>query len=268
MRSIHEAHELSEHEPRRHDLQWVVVESGVGARNIERFVHRAAGRIFAPANGKCIIADSHFHVVRLSGEDSDRSVLCLPPKTADGAIVGHKVGVTGNSEFLLLLAMGGHVGENRRVLDAFNQSQSKKLQRDAECDIAIAHSFCEVRLLQCAAGRIRAALQGEEAMHAAIASAVRVVLETDFTERTVGSFELGHGIGSTQAMSNFVGWIVRRGTSADGRLRVASETLIRVENRTHAGGVHQGCWRERIVGVRIGGQSVLRLLRAGVARAF
>ncbi len=51
-------------------------------------------------------------------------------------------------------------------------------------------------------------------------------------------------------------------------LRVADETLVGIEHRSHAGGVDQSERRKGIVRVRIARQLVLRLLCTGVTGAF
>ena len=152
LRSIDEAHEHGEHEPGRHDLQWVVVQLGLGARNVERLVDHAAARLFAAAHGEEVVADAHFDVVGLAGEDGDRRVLRLPAEAADGAVVRDHVGMALDSQLPLELLVGAHVGADGGVLDRLDQAEAEQLQRNAEGDVAIADCLDEVRLRRAQSG--------------------------------------------------------------------------------------------------------------------
>jgi len=172
------------------------------------------------------------------------------------------------SEVLFFVAIGVHVAANRLVLNAFDQAQSKQLQGNAERDIAIAKGLVKIRLFQAASRRVGTALQREQAVHTAVPRSVRIELETNLPERPVWVFEGWHRVRSTETMRDLFRWTVRRSAASNYRLRMADETLIRVEYRAHPRRVDQRCRRKRIVGVGIDGRNTLRLLRARVARAF
>ena len=74
-----------------------------------------------------------------------------------------------NAQLPLALRVSFHVVADGRVENTFNQSQAKQLQWNAERDIAIAHGGNKIRLIQFAVWRIRAALNGEKTVNAAIA---------------------------------------------------------------------------------------------------
>ena len=189
LRRVHEAHELGEHQPRRHDLQRIVVERVLGARDIERLVDHVAGGVLAAADREDVVADAHLHVVRLSCEDGDGAVLRLPPEAADGAVVRDDVRMAADAEGALGLAICVHVGANRGVLDAFDQAQAEQLQRNPERDVPFTLGLVEVGLLERAARRVRPALEREQAVYPAVARAVRVELESHLAKRPVRRFE-------------------------------------------------------------------------------
>jgi hypothetical protein len=119
------------------------------------------------------------------------------------------------------------------------QLPSEQLERNAECNVAIPRGLREIWLLERAAGRIGTTLHGEQAVYAAVARSVWVVLETHFAKRSRGSFKRRNRVRATQSMRNLFGWVMRRRTTSDCRLRVTDEALVGVKNRTHACGVHQ-----------------------------
>ena len=139
----------------------------------------------------------------------------------------------------LPLRIGLHVVTNGRVGNTFNQSQAKQLQWNAERDIAIAHSCNKVRLLEFAVWRVRAALNGEQAVNTTITGAVCVEFEPRLAECAVRSFEIGNSIGPAQPMSNHICRIHRRRAASDGGLGVADKALVGIEDRPHACRVDQ-----------------------------
>ena len=54
---------------------------GLGARNVEGLVDHVAARVFAAADGKFVVADAHFDVVGLTGENRDASRSALSTRS-------------------------------------------------------------------------------------------------------------------------------------------------------------------------------------------
>jgi hypothetical protein len=65
--SVNETHKHGEHDPRRHDLQWVVVKLGLSAWNVKGFVDNTTVRVFC-GPWEEVVADAHFDVVSLTGK--------------------------------------------------------------------------------------------------------------------------------------------------------------------------------------------------------
>jgi hypothetical protein len=176
--------------------------------------------------------------------------------------------MTFDSQLLFETLIRVHIGTDCGVLDALNQAESEELERDPKSNVPISHRLVEVWLREDTVRRVRAPLEGKQAVNTTVPSAVPIELETDFPKRSIRFLEGWNDVGSSKPMGHHVGGVLSWRATADRRLEVADETLIGIENWAHAGGVDQRKWRKRVLRIRIDRENVLRLLRTGIAGTF
>jgi len=115
-----------------------------------RGVEQTTGSLVALL-GEDLVSDTHFDVVSLSREQEKRFVLCLPSEAGDGTVVGAAVGVatqmrvrvSGNARLPLAGRLGGHVGQDCRVGDRFDEPAAKGRRRNSENDVPVSALACE-----------------------------------------------------------------------------------------------------------------------------
>src|SRR5277367_3299187 len=100
--------------------------------------------------------------------------------------------MAGDSKSALRIAVSVHIGANCGVLDAFDQTQSKQLQRNSKRDIALPNSLIEIRLFKIAARSVGPPLKCEQAVDSPVAGSVHIEFETNFSKRAIRIFEGGH----------------------------------------------------------------------------
>src|SRR5262249_10071723 len=149
----------------------------------------AAIGVFASSNWKRIVADTHFHVVGLTRENRDGSILRLPPEAADRTVVGDHVGMSADPQRGLLGFVCVLVGPDCRVLNALDQAQSEKLQWNTKRDVMVPDRFVEIRLRQRASRRVAPSLQREQAVNPSVTRSIRVEFEAHLPEWTVWLLE-------------------------------------------------------------------------------
>src|SRR5262249_35143478 len=157
--------------------------------------------------------DAHLHVVGFAGEDGDRLVLCLPAETGNGAIVAAAIGDAQDAEFLAKRRGGVVAAQDFAVLNPVEDSQAKRLQGDAEANIAVRELGLEVGGRQDLSGagvglaggeNVGPAYDGEKLMDAAVRSSVRLLREPNFADRAKLRDERGHMVGSALAVGDEV----------------------------------------------------------------
>src|SRR5579859_1847751 len=202
------------------------------------------------------VSDAHLHVVSFTREDVQRSVLCLPAKTADGSVVAVVVEVSGNTK--VVVEVGIPVGQQGRIVQVLQQPRAKQRRRNAEGQVVSRRRRRKARLLQAAASpAIKTTADRKQCFHSTVRvgcvhRAVRVEeeRETGFTCRTSGRDERRRGIrrAAGDGLYAFVGLrlryaigavsnhlkfrIVGWSGTANRRLRVASRTLVEVKPRS------------------------------------
>ena len=104
-----------------------------------------------------------------------------------------------DSQCSLGSVISGQVSLQRGVWSIFDQAKSKQWGGNTEDHVTLGQLGGEVRLLDVAARGVRAALDGEQAVHATIESGKRVVRvggdEARLTHRTVRPDEGGYDVG-------------------------------------------------------------------------
>src|ERR1700722_19716458 len=214
-----------------------------------RGVVETGGRGIGAFGLKEFVGDAHFDVVGFAGENLERFILSFPAETSDGAVVAAVVGMTGNSEGAFGLGVGLHVGEGGGVGDIFDQTRAEGGRGDSEYQIFVALHLGEVGLRHGAAGRVAAASNGENVVHAAVgdlrvhrAIGINGVGEAGFAHRSISGDEKRNLIRGAVIVANGGLRILadeRIGGGAwagatDSGLGVAAGTTVGIESGTEA----------------------------------
>ena len=139
-----------------------------------------------------------------------------------------------NAERLLRGTVGLQIGENRIVVDGFDQSCTEQRSRNAEHHILAGHRGAEIRLVKRAARRIPSPSDRKERVHSAVGRTVRIKLESGFAHRTVFLNKRRHVVVCTLFLGHLNLWIYKWTGSPDVRLSVAAGATVQVEARPEA----------------------------------
>ncbi len=216
LRRVHEAHELREHQPRWHDLQRIGENILLGPRNVEWLVNHVAVCVLAPPDRKFVIADAHFHVVRLARKYRERPVLRFPAKPADRAVVRHHVGMSGDSQTLPSAGDSHSCSREWPSPECFRSSPVRTIAAESGTRYCArvprrSKSGCSsvqpgVSDRPCSVNRLCTPPSRRP---------VRIEFETNFPERPVGIFKRRHRVGATEPMRDRIRGIVCRCTAPD-----------------------------------------------------
>src|SRR5216684_2136545 len=129
---------------------------------------KLASRGFIALGLKQLVADTHFHVVRLAGEQQEGFVLGLPSKPRDRAVIAVVVRLAGDRmasednigpavdpECFLLGCVIDLVRKDHLVRDLFDQAGAKHRGRNPEDHVAARELLLEVRLRKHASRCVR-----------------------------------------------------------------------------------------------------------------
>src|SRR6267378_6354020 len=222
------------------------VKSGRGSRigDAVRNRRELAARSFIPLGLKQLVGDALLDVVRFAGEEEQRFVLRLPPKTRDRAVIAVVVAyardraagsveirVAPDSQRALLTAVARHVGEDRAVRNLLDQARAEYRRGDPEDHVVVRELRREVRLRERAARRARPTCDGEESVHAAVRRSVGIPHEPRLAYRPVRFDKGGHEIGSAVLVG-------------EGHLRIGRDSSSDLSPGQHRPlpGTYRGSW--------------------------
>ena len=186
---------------------------GVVRLHVLHVVGHARGiaiRVLLPLVLEELVGDAHLDVVGLAREYEKRDVLGLPPETRDRAVVAVPVCHAGDRaaghgdirpaaypQLALLCRVRRQIGEDRRVLNLFDEACAEQRGRDPEDHIVVLELGREVRLFDLTerVGTVPTS-DGEQRGHAAVGCAVGVSHEPRFANRPVRLDEGRNLVGS------------------------------------------------------------------------
>jgi len=216
-------------------------EGAGGARNFMK----KARRVIVALSREELVADTHLDIIGFPGKQQQRRVLRLPAEPCDGAGIAAPVGRPADAPLVEVRCpiwmsadahsgFGGLIGReichDRPVRNRFDETATEDGCGNAERYIVITVLCIEVFLnrgaTRCVTGFIMTAADNEERMHAAIGTAIWILLESGFDNGTVTKNERGHRIFCARKIGL---WINARRRPPDGRLRMTARAAIEIE---------------------------------------
>ena len=185
-----------------------------------------------PLVGKHVVGDALFHVVGLAGEYRQGGILRLPPEARDIPSITTEIELPRDAQRCVLLRLSRDSTLEIGVRNALHHSAAVCGRRYAENDVVISHLRGKVRLRQDATRRIRAPLNREEIVYAAVRCSVRIEHEACLPNRTIcGNEGWDHVCGAHRVRICYL-WIGGRARTADGGVYVAIRTGKLIEARS------------------------------------
>lgn len=157
---------------------------------------KAAGESFIGTGAFVLeefVGDAHFDVVGFACENLEGLVLTFPSEARNHAVISIPVRNAGDSQILLLLGVGQHVGVDGFFGNVLHQAGAKGRSGNAEDDIVQFKILMEVRLFDGATAGVGAAGNDEEIVDATIGRAaegtvrIQEKFEASFADGTVRS---------------------------------------------------------------------------------
>jgi hypothetical protein len=151
--------------------------------------------------------------------------------SADRATVDGEVRPATDAENALGGAVGGHVHQNGRVRNLFDQPQAERRRRNPEAHILVRDLLGEIRLRDLAGARTVAPGDREQRVHPAIRAAIGIPDESRLAHGAVRGKERRDDVPAAPGRRERDLWIDRGAGAAYGRLRMTTAATIEIQRR-------------------------------------